>query len=107
MRPVEVWKIYDPFGVWIGNIHSVKLDSPPGTVRFVCASIFDLPDGQIILPWKTLTLDRDRGVFFTPLTVLQMRTCPRFSDDMSAEEVERLLLRHYRECLAPSELLGL
>jgi hypothetical protein len=105
MRPIDVWKIYDPLGVWIGNIDTVKLDSSTGMARLVCASFFDIPERQIVLPWRTLVLDRARGVFFTTLTMLRMRSSPSFGDDTPVEDVEEQLLRHYRGCLTPAEQL--
>jgi hypothetical protein len=107
MRPIDIWKIDDPLGVWIGNIDTVKLDSSTGMARLVCASFFDIPERQIVLPWRTLVLDRARGVFFTTLTVSRMRSSPSFVDDMPAEEVEQLLLRYYGDCLVPAEQLEL
>ncbi len=103
VRPVDVWKIHNPLGVWIGNVDTLMLDSTTGAVRLVYASIFEIPGGQIVLPWRTLRLDRLPGVFFTLVTKRRMLDAPDIGAGTLAEDAERILLDHYRECLTPKE----
>jgi hypothetical protein len=96
VRPIDSWKIYDPIGVWVGNIDTMLVDPRSGTVRFAWTSFFAVGSGQVALPWSAVSFSPIRRAFVTVVTSRQLLDAPKVDNKESAAEVERLLLEHYR-----------
>ena len=96
VRPVDSWRIYDPVGVWIGNIDTLLLDAPSGLVRFAWAEFFEITRERLALPWRALTFSRERGAFMTFATEQQLATSPQISVFSAADEIEETLNHHYK-----------
>jgi hypothetical protein len=96
VRPIDGWKIYDPIGVWVGNIDTMLLDPRSGLIRLVWTSFFSVSTGQLALPWSAVSFSPIRRAFVTVVTSRQLQDAPKVEDKETASDVERRLLEHYR-----------
>src|SRR5262245_47316403 len=101
MRPIDGWRIFNPVGVWVGNVDSLLLDSTSGFARFAWTSFFNLPFRQVALPWRALTFSRSLGGFVTLVGDERLANAPDVGATQPATEVEAILLQHFH--LVPSQ----
>jgi hypothetical protein len=95
VRPIDGWRIYDPLGVWVGNVDTLLLDGTTGFARLVWTSFFSPSIDRIALPWIALSFDRRRSAFTTLVTDDLLKSAPRVGMTQEADEVERRLVEHY------------
>ena len=94
VRPIDSWRIYHPFGVWVGNFDSLLLDGRTALARSVWTSFFNASIDRIASSWQALSFSRRRGVFTTLTTNDLLRSAPRVCLAQQADEVERRLVEH-------------
>ena len=95
VRPLNAWRIYNPLGVWVGNIDTLLLDTTTGFARFAWTTFFNIPLRQLALPWRALSFSHDHSAFLTLLTDERLKTAPEITTSLRANDVERTLLDHF------------
>jgi hypothetical protein len=95
MRPIDGWRIFNPLGVWVGNIDTLLLDSTSGLARFAWTSFFNIPLRQVALPWRALSYSATLRGFVTLVCDQRLDSAPEVTVTQRASEVENALLHHF------------